>query len=523
MFMSNCCCDPCRGSIGFWGGYTQGGGLVDFPIPTYVPVQNAIWTIDFPAGTEKYFNRNAGNLDVCEVLLVDSKNLPTAATDFDAIAQWTSDGGRLFVVWDYHGVSAFNYQPNIDRMNTFLSYIGALARWNNTLGAAPSGLTTTPTNVFTLSAAQQAADPLLRNVSRFHPSAPGFMDNNGATVIVRGATAPQLPTDIISRQYYGSGIIYTCSDANLFTNPSPSLSDNDVLLSNLACPQDDCFGCATKNNFGYPAGEITLTCSGFSWSVPETSTTSETLGYFFNSQYGTVTYGFTSIDIANLNGSKQLRRNPNGSCVWLWNQVLATESKWQDGYPPSLQQATYEPLNPTDATSPWGRVLRTNQFTGCTVNTCYSIPYPNIGAAVTVSQDGEEYRLRMTVSFIVGRWALPGAVSLGITAYPPAVGGVPWKATPVGYAMIGFDQMSPYSGSLSTGNGATPPYKYVAAYGTINGLFPLGGVLVVYESEPIECSEAFFGNPITLTNTHEFDDRVAGWDAVVPDAVEVTF
>jgi len=129
----------------------------------------------------------------------------------------------------------------------------------------------------------------------------------------------------------------------------------------------------------------------------------------------------------------------------------------------------------------------------------------------------------MSVSFVVGRWALPGAVSIGATGYPAAVGGDPSKATPVGYAMIGFNPMSPYSGSMSTGSGATPPYKYVAAYGTISGLFHLGGGLVIYESEPIECTAAFFGNPITLTNTHEYDDRVTGWESVVPNTVEVQF
>ena len=72
----------------------------------------------------------------------------------------------------------------------------------------------------------------------------------------------------------------------------------------------------------------------------------------------------------------------------------------------------------------------------------------------------------------------------------------------------------------STGSGATPPFRWGSGE---FGFFNLGGGLAYYESEPIECTESFFGGTITLTNTHEYDARVAFWEATVPDTVEVTF
>jgi len=135
-----------------------------------------------------------------------------------------------------------------------------------------------------------------------------------------------------------------------------------------------------------------------------------------------------------------------------------------------------------------------------------------------IVNDGSEFRMKLAVTVVVGRTARIISAGAGVFGYPGADFSAFYSVTPVGYAM-----RSPYGitpPDTSGGNSSVPPYRYGAGD---FGYFYSGGVLVEYESDPIECTAEWFSNPITLTNTHEWDSRVTFWEATVPATVEVQF
>ena len=109
---------------------------------------------------------------------------------------------------------------------------------------------------------------------------------------------------------------------------------------------------------------------------------------------GTAVVNVYNPDVTSIGGTKTLRRRPNSSafgygagggsadCQWLWNDVLAVQSKWFDPtenytcdggiipLPGIIEDRTpYEPINAVDSLSPWDRVLVPNPDYAC--NTCY--------------------------------------------------------------------------------------------------------------------------------------------------------
>lgn len=281
----------------------------------------------------------------------------------------------------------------------------------------------------------------------------------------------------------------------------------------------DCFGCSPYHEI---PENVTLDSSGFSWLVPTLSVTYETVSFFSGTQYSTTEHRFRSRDIASINGTKLMRRKPSGECWWLWNDVRAVSTVWKDASPPAAplfdEVSIYEPLNATDSTNPWDRVILPNADVRCVFNgpRCEAgIDASTTLSLVVATNVYGDHILRLTVHVKVARSATTNGLTVGASTAPSGNFTLWGKPTPVNYGIRTAVGNTPPD--YSTGASASPPYRYDGF-----SFFPTGGQIAEYRSDPIDCIYGFLGDPITLTNTAASSAMAAIWDATVPDTVEVT-
>lgn len=322
-------------------------------------------------------------------------------------------------------------------------------------------------------------------------------------------------------------------------------------------PFPDCFGCLVASPTVLPTN-VGLVAAGFSWLVPENSVTSEivkcrpTFGAAF---FAETFFNTRGRPLSNINGSRQMRINPTGACRWLWNDLRAVSSVWRDFQsilPPVLEETIYEPLNATDSTSPWNRVILPNNDARCAFTSGGSLrcaasldatlvvdlqpkfigpgTNPAYWIEVPIGTPGGAWHWVFEVSVAIARSAInyfrPDlGIPVGfILPTDPALGAATdaGKVTVVRSAMRTAYRVN----DASSGLGATPPYKYSSRF----GFFGTGGLLASY-TKPIDCNNDFSGTPFNLTlhdrwlgNGFGFiADSRAALDATVPPTVEITF
>lgn len=232
MHMGRCChCGGC--TVGFWG-------LCD----------QSTWAlgIDFPVTWTKLFSRTKDNIAACNVLVVGRYKFtspftdePATTADRDAVADWITAGGVLFVLHEYYGSPSGVPVTPINSLNDFLSYIGAESRPVATPGIAPNNIDF-PIGTFSTTGSHD----LLTGVDKLWVSAPGHMTVGAATLLFEARKTPSTPyVSILSIESYGTGSIVFCSDASMINNAAAvaaiAADGNKILtlLENL---------CAISNN-----------------------------------------------------------------------------------------------------------------------------------------------------------------------------------------------------------------------------------------------------------------------------------
>jgi hypothetical protein len=273
---------------------------------------------------------------------------------------------------------------------------------------------------------------------------------------------------------------------------------------------------------------IELVAADFAWTFPELDVSSNQWQAGFPWFSATTTYTTRTRPISNINGTKELRVKPDGSCAWLWNDVRAVSTTFKDGLSVTdryIDEVIYEPLNAIDATNPWDRVILPNTDTRCGYSrvTCLTgidaatyvnfIPI-NIATPNTIGLSaGWHWRLEVRVK--IARTAIAGNAVLG---YVPGLAGGDgskiWYVTPVNYNIRTAYPDNPFDATSSATS--VPPYKYEKVT-----RFPPGGLLAVYYA-PIDCVDDFDGIPFTLTRNLLSGDWAADFDATVPDTVQIT-
>lgn len=321
-------------------------------------------------------------------------------------------------------------------------------------------------------------------------------------------------------------------------------------------PFPDCFGCPVFVLPDLP-NEVTLEFSGVSWPGP-VGTTSGQHNLTFPpppSPCGKSTsyFNFRALDITQLNAALPMRVNPGyGStmsrlnppaCFWLWNDVVAVNSVWIDGnrnsptFIAELHNTFYEPLNPIDSTSPWGREYVPNTDPRCLRfsagwNCCQiwdqaievsvfpmqiNITNPTLGY---FTEGSGVFHWVVDVFFRIGRDAIN---YLGGTATCPGPFG-PWDGggnlrvtSPCNGMRTSY---SPTQAGTS-GPASNPPYW--GNHGT--GVFTHGGLICSYIKE-IDCDNDFSGDPLTLNFANRASSAKAfreAWGFTMPSTVELTY
>ena len=217
-----------------------------------------------------------------------------------------------------------------------------------------------------------------------------------------------------------------------------------------------------------------------------------------------------------------MRQKPDGQCWWLWNDVRAVSTVCNNAVAlaaPLFEEVVYEPLNATDSTNPWDRVVLPNTDARCQVGG----PYCEAGldatttVEVVVVEASGIFNLVCRIYNKIARSATTSAFDDG-SGGGPISGFSAWgKPTPVNYTNRTAIAGTPPT--LTTGATSVPPYRYRSSD---SNYFPIGGLLVQYESPAIDCVADFAGSPITLTNVNLYPDRVTYWDATIPTTIEIT-
>jgi len=311
------------------------------------------------------------------------------------------------------------------------------------------------------------------------------------------------------------------------------------MLSKCCGPRPpDCFGC-------YPTHArpetIQIESSGFDWGVPEDQTDVEAplFNRYVSGQpaESTTTHHTRSRNPSGLNGRKELRAKPDGSCQWLWSDIRAISTVIRDGFgnfDPHLEETVYEPLNATDSSNPWDRVFTTPTDSRCGSSFWQCLSGNGSGYGVTA----QLIPVRLTITnpslgyFTVGEpgpwhWLLTISATIGRSAINYYLGVVPEqpyytvnsalvaRVTPINYVM-----QSAYDFSvLDSGASSLPPYRY-----GLDGFFPNCGGMLHYVKE-IDCSNDFSGEPFNLAymaREATYPNRVAAFDVTYPESVQVT-
>lgn len=304
------------------------------------------------------------------------------------------------------------------------------------------------------------------------------------------------------------------------------------------CEPPDCFGCFPPRD---QPENIQLDGSGFDWEMPEDQTDIEAPLYnrFIPGlpAESTTTHYTRSRSLSLLNGTKQLRLNPSGACQWLWSDVRTVATVMKDGlfnFDPQLEETVYEPLNATDPTNPWNRVILpvTDARCGTSFWQCVNSNVTGYGvsallapAKITVTNpalgyfdfdDAGEWHWLLTISNAIARSAINyyvGVVAEQLSYHVASA--MVSRVTPNGYTMkSAFDMRNTASGVSSI-----PPYRY-----GLSGFFPRGGGVLHY-IRPLDCDTDFEGDPLTLTYAARaltFENRVVFFDVSHPANVQVT-
>jgi len=268
--------------------------------------------------------------------------------------------------------------------------------------------------------------------------------------------------------------------------------------------------------------------------APTYAYTTATDTFAFN--LGTAVVNVYNPAVTAIGGTKTLRRRPNASafgygawvgdrdCQWLWNDVLAVQSKWFDptenytcaggviALDGTIEDRTpYEPVNAIDPSSPWDRVLVPNPDYAC--NTCYCA-----GCGGTPNSNPRQYyRCGNFPYFSAGVLSIVESTAPAASAPilgAPSTGGGYWYWV---FDFKAFSQISwSYNRSVSSGLSAAhnamssagiPPYDITNNQPRFGGRVVGGRALdanqeqqiIIRYVKQINCATDFEGSPITLT------------------------
>jgi hypothetical protein len=208
----------------------------------------------------------------------------------------------------------------------------------------------------------------------------------------------------------------------------------------------------------------------------------------------------------------------------LWNDVQAVATVYKDGTSRFLDETLYEPLNATDATNPWDRVILPNTDYRCGYVTPKCIAGIDCSTTVTFGpvQVFEPNAISLTAGWYwylkvyskIARSAIAGATYAYNGSLPIGTFAYLTQVTPVNYEMRSPWAYSPPD--ITSTDSSVPPYRYEGSV-----LFPKGGLMEEYIAE-IDCVNDFLGYPITLTKNAYSSAQSSWFDATTPATVEVT-
>jgi len=251
-------------------------------------------------------------------------------------------------------------------------------------------------------------------------------------------------------------------------------------MSMCCCGAIECMGCRVPRRYDVNNPEINFG-SSFVWPYTSSSCT--------NGGYNIIQYAANAADIVS---GISLRKRPDGGtgygqlaganmCQWLWNKPVAVQTLYHLNTiePPSTihygtlsELAQYEPVNSTDATSPWNRELTT--ITNATCTTC-------VWSGCSSAND---------------RWkCITGLYWGSVTLWVEEVASVPtWRM----YVLVFLER----SISGTTTHGAEPigsqyPGAGGGACGGYSGEHIRAAARATYEA-PVDCANDFKGDPIIL-------------------------
>ena len=262
------------------------------------------------------------------------------------------------------------------------------------------------------------------------------------------------------------------------------------------------------------------------------TTASDTFTY----NLGTAVVNVYNPAVTAIGGTQTLQRRPNLSafgygaqggsadCQWLWNDVLAVQSKWFDptenytcagGIIPldgTITDGTpYEPVNAVDSSSPWDRVFVPNPDYAC--DTCYCA---GCGGTSTTNPR-QHYRCGNFIYFSSGvLYIAEGGAPAGS---PPIFGGAVmgggywyWVFDFKAFSAISWSFNRSATSGLSEAHNAMssagiPPYDIINNQPNFGGHVVGGRALdanqelqiVIRYVKQIDCATDFEGSPITLT------------------------
>jgi hypothetical protein len=280
--------------------------------------------------------------------------------------------------------------------------------------------------------------------------------------------------------------------------------------------------------------------------MPTTQTDTEAVVVFGGgtNRNTTTTWNTRSRNVSTINGTKQLRIKPDGiTCDWLWNDVQACDTTYRHQkhspgppYVTIFDEVLYEPLNATDATSPWNRVIGPNNDSRCVYKTAKCLSTTDCETVVRLrprrititdavntyfklDEAGTMYWI-LNLYTLFGRSAKNEFIEGDFTANP--IQGASADSRLVSPVRTG-DKISYVWANLSSGVTATPPYRYF--YDGMQGLAGFGGQFATY-GKVINCATDFGGTALTLNLMGERADVVdirTRLEITVPSTVSITY
>jgi len=280
-------------------------------------------------------------------------------------------------------------------------------------------------------------------------------------------------------------------------------------------------GCAKSGNFQYNTIALTMTAPTYSYT-----TASDTFTYL----EGTAVANIYNPDVTAIGPSKTLKRRPNSSafgygqktgssdCQWLWNNPTAMQSIVLDPNfcvcagatsPPcvsslSTESAPYTPVNASDSTSPWDRVIIANPDYLC--GTCYCT-----GCGSIVANPRGHYYCGNLVYYSAGvLYIAESGATYGAAPYSgywywvfdfKAVGACSWSYNRIQHPNYPFEGYP----ELHRAGWTQPNFGGRVVGGcALDGLHP--SIVTLRYAKQINCNTDFEGTPVTIP-FHQYLDQ----------------